>query len=60
MGQVVYTTNCVFCGRLMRKGDLCKRHMRLFNKWTKIIRAELYKEKAANRSGSQPHTPSIA
>ncbi len=60
MGQVITTTNCVFCGRLIRKGDLCTRHMGLFRKWTKIVRTEIDKEKAANRSGSQHHTPSIA
>lgn len=59
MGQVITTANCVFCGRLIKNGDLCKRHIGTFQKWTRFMRAELDKEKS-RQIGSQPDTPIIA
>lgn len=56
--EVIYLQRCELCGRLA-KGAICRKCEPLFLKWTRIMRAELDKEKS-RQIGSQPDTPIIA
>lgn len=53
--RIIVVKNCMLCGRLIREGVICRKHLPMFNRWKIKVAAEL-----AELAAKNPSDPSIA